>query len=1073
MSSSDSEGEDPRFRIPRGASDEDIDSDNAFPDSDDEGPATAPSRRPHGNANYAKAGIPKGHAGNDDKDDDDDDESSEEGILLSEMLDLPSSEAGRDANARVHVSAAAAALLKRADKASSTTDAHGDPDIPDSDDDEGYYSSGSNPTDDDTPEHADLLEAATGRPDFASRRAARLAAVEARRRARKVTTGVGQEGILKAQPGTSLSHDDALALMVGALDGKRSEMGELKRKLGRLVGGDAATGPLDAPLPTAVSARIQRAAAYEKTTEEVSKWTPVVKKNRVAEQLVFPLDKPGGQTSLTSRDAGSSFRASNPFEIEVESLLAEAGVVADADVIAKEEEQLNAMASVVSKEEVLARRRELARMRSVLFMHERKLKRIKKIKSRKFRKMMKIEREKVMGGDAIDGAGEDDPVEGAFAAERQRVVERMTLRHKNTSKWVRRQLSRGEVKRNPATRAAVEEQLRLHEELRRKQEGSAALTGRPSDSDSDVDDKGDGHQGNEALLDEDPESNRTQSRRGLLGLKFMQEAQERRRLEAQDLLNQMQKSDDEDNDSAEDYPAGGRAEDRHRNDSSARITPGCEESCDSGKPSSAGKGLRGAFVGRQVFEGREGIRGSTVKAKSRKHKGKAVPDSDGGLLVGDEEDCNWDAGDVEEHSSASCGRGSETPILGPEAIGNDASTAVPHGYTTTLAGRIEAAVDDMEGSRNDPSTIRFDVLKATRHPQVSKDDDAAGCPASLSENPKAVNPWLVPVKAKSSIQRSKEVVKPLVVPLTAGVGDMKAVSVRGRLNVDGHADEPIRKRVRFDATTSGAEKLPNSHSNSQNVRKERDEREKRPNELLHGLHVGKRKSPGVGRAEEESWGGLKSGLEQMEVVANAFAGAGGADFADFEVAKAAELENSLPSAEKAGAVVLPGWGGWAGEAEKPNAVTRKGLVTQQKPESAFAKAAREKLEAARAEAISRRPDALLRHVVISARRAKMAADLTVATVPFPFVSAAQWEKEVATPLVRERLTHAELEKVVRPRVSVAKGDALQPLRMSAGAKSEIAQMRKLKMSSKGKSGVVKLRGDRATKRDGGRRGLLE
>jgi U3 small nucleolar RNA-associated protein 14 len=185
------------------------------------------------------------------------------------------------------------------------------------------------------------------------------------------------------------------------------------------------------------------------------------------------------------------------------------------------------------------------------------------------------------------------------------------------------------------------------------------------------------------------------------------------------------------------------------------------------------------------------------------------------------------------------------------------------------------------------------------------------------------------------------------------------------------------------------------------------------------------------------------------------------------------LENSLPSAEKAGAVVLPGWGGWAGEAEKPKAVTRKGLVTQQKPESAFAKAAREKLEAARAEAISRRPDALLRHVVISARRAKMAADLTVATVPFPFVSAAQWEKEVATPLVRERLTHAELEKVVRPRVSVAKGDALQPLRMSAGAKSEIAQMRKLKMSSKGKSGVVKLRGDRATKRDGGRRGLLE
>jgi Utp14 protein len=132
-------------------------------------------------------------------------------------------------------------------------------------------------------------------------------------------------------------------------------------------------------------------------------------------------------------------------------------------------------------------------------------------------------------------------------------------------------------------------------------------------------------------------------------------------------------------------------------------------------------------------------------------------------------------------------------------------------------------------------------------------------------------------------------------------------------------------------------------------------------------------------------------------------------------------------------------------------------------ESSFAKAAREKLEAARAQAIAGRADGRLSHVIVSARRAKKAADLTMASVPFPYTSAEQWEQEVAAPLVRERLTGASHVAAVRPRVVVPRGEAVQPLRMSIAATAERRRA--------DKSGAIRRRGERAQARDSRRRGL--
>lgn len=71
-----------------------------------------------------------------------------------------------------------------------------------------------------------------------------------------------------------------------------------------------------------------------------------------------------------------------------------------------------------------------------------------------------------------------DPEE-AERRERARIEERLTLRHKGTSKWARRAQHRGAAVMDAGTKEALKEQLRLAEELKRKVEGA-----RGSDSDA-------------------------------------------------------------------------------------------------------------------------------------------------------------------------------------------------------------------------------------------------------------------------------------------------------------------------------------------------------------------------------------------------------------------------------------------------------------------------------------------------------------------------------------------------------------------------------------------------------------
>ncbi|KAK7393177.1 hypothetical protein VNO78_21682 [Psophocarpus tetragonolobus] len=127
-----------------------------------------------------------------------------------------------------------------------------------------------------------------------------------------------------------------------------------------------------------------------------------------------------------------------------------------------------------------------AKIRSYLFYHEKRAKRIKKIHSRVYHRLLKKDRLK-----AKISQIQMDPEaakEDALKEERQRAEERMTLRHKNNNRWAKRIFKRGLNSQDEGTRAAICEQLQRHDELTRKMhsmKGSSSSSEHTSDEDED------------------------------------------------------------------------------------------------------------------------------------------------------------------------------------------------------------------------------------------------------------------------------------------------------------------------------------------------------------------------------------------------------------------------------------------------------------------------------------------------------------------------------------------------------------------------------------------------------------
>ncbi|KAF5312924.1 hypothetical protein D9619_002453 [Psilocybe cf. subviscida] len=388
-----------------------------------------------------------------------------------------------------------------------------------------------------------------------------------RRTVAKERTEAGDENEFRAlSSGTKLNLDDILA----PLAAQSSTLQSLKKST-KVLGPSASAKAkaLSAPLPQRIQERLDRQAAYEQTKEEVDKWTDTMKRIREAEHLSFPLQaQSNGRAS--NLELSAKFKPTTELESAVDTLLKSANM-REQDIPHTEDRMLEM--NKLSVEEVAQRRAELRKMRELMFRAEIKARRVGKIKSKTYRKLRRKEKERL--GEKIDEDVEDDGdgEAGKMKAELDRARERATLRHKHTGKWARQMRQKEGM--DAESRRDIEDMLARGEKLRRRIKGvgsdeSEGDDDSEEDSDDGMDMDGDVEKIKQGAFEElrrldeddegaDAEQDAKNKAKSVFEMKFMKDAMARRNLEANqekdDFIREMggapEGADDSDNDEEE------------------------------------------------------------------------------------------------------------------------------------------------------------------------------------------------------------------------------------------------------------------------------------------------------------------------------------------------------------------------------------------------------------------------------------------------------------------------------------------------------------------------------------------
>lgn len=237
---------------------------------------------------------------------------------------------------------------------------------------------------------------------------------------------------------------------------------KLLRKLSR-------KSSLAVPLETPLANLVARKANYEDVVKILTrKWEHTVRAHKTADQLVFPLPEP--IESLKDTSTRSAPTRMNEMENKIHQLLSSSkNHLEDDKVLTPAEEELVKSLSV---EEAKARQIELQRMRALLSYQQSKLVRQSKIKSKQYRRILKKEKLKNAEKD-FDKMKETDPaglLEHLESWDKQRALERASLRHKNTGKFAK--IAKLRSKYNDAARNALEEQAHLAQKLLQRRQFS-------------------------------------------------------------------------------------------------------------------------------------------------------------------------------------------------------------------------------------------------------------------------------------------------------------------------------------------------------------------------------------------------------------------------------------------------------------------------------------------------------------------------------------------------------------------------------------------------------------------------
>lgn len=251
----------------------------------------------------------------------------------------------------------------------------------------------------------------------------------------------------KSQTFLGMSDDEVLISDLIETLANTNDYGDLKHMVEHSV------APIEEP-SFAQHRRSQISAAYDVAKENVGAWAPVVTERQKQRAVTF-----GNEDEINFVDFTP---VKTEFGNELETILKEEKLTRDTQE-ALEDDSFNSL----SEEQIREKMEHLARLKSIQFYNEKKAKRWKKIKSKAFRKIHKNEHSDL----TYEELAEIDPnlVKARMSQQdKKRALERVTLRHKNTSAWVRRILLRGLDTASDENKKNFEEQLRLGQELTQK-----------------------------------------------------------------------------------------------------------------------------------------------------------------------------------------------------------------------------------------------------------------------------------------------------------------------------------------------------------------------------------------------------------------------------------------------------------------------------------------------------------------------------------------------------------------------------------------------------------------------------
>lgn len=261
-----------------------------------------------------------------------------------------------------------------------------------------------------------------------------------------------------------------LSQMLKVLD--KDVAGVLEKKLKRL----SKKKVIKAPLDEHKAAQIERKLGYSEVKDEVSKWDPIVKRNRKSKQLNFPLDQEPDVLPNTAESV-THLEPRNEFEASIQNIVrASETALRDKQELTKAEEKY---LKAISAEEAKERHKELQRMRILLSSYAAKMRRQKAIKSKSYRRLLKKERIK-QHMKRVESSG-DALLDEIERLKRIRAQERASLKHKNTGKWAKHAKFR--AKYDEEARRAMLDQIGIANKLLER----PSLSNSDSDEDDDED----------------------------------------------------------------------------------------------------------------------------------------------------------------------------------------------------------------------------------------------------------------------------------------------------------------------------------------------------------------------------------------------------------------------------------------------------------------------------------------------------------------------------------------------------------------------------------------------------------